>query len=91
MGPDRKRIRIVLAEDHHVARAAIASFLSREPDFEIVGEVADATELFATLEAARPDLLVLDAPMPGHRVIESARGLLAEAEGRYNRPLRLTP
>ncbi len=75
MGPDRKRIRIVLAEDHHVVRAAIASFLSREPDFEIVGEVADATELFATLEAARPDVLVLDAHMPGHRVIESARAI----------------
>jgi NarL family two-component system response regulator LiaR len=70
-----KKIRIVLAEDHHVVRAAVASFLAREPDFEIVAEVAEAEKLPSTLEATKPDVLVLDAHMPGHRVIETARAV----------------
>jgi NarL family two-component system response regulator LiaR len=73
-----KTIRIVLAEDHHVVRAAVASFLAREPDFEIVAEVAEAEKLPSTLEKTRPDVLVLDAHMPGHRVIETARAIRRE-------------
>jgi len=33
------RIRVLLADDHHVVRAAIASFLSSNSDIEVVGEV----------------------------------------------------
>ena len=72
------RIRIVLAEDHHVVRAAIASLLAREADLEVVGEVAEATSLAATVESLEPDVLILDAHMPGHKVIESARALRAQ-------------
>jgi len=39
------KIRVVLAEDHHVVRAALASFLASEADIEIAGEVADAATL----------------------------------------------
>jgi DNA-binding NarL/FixJ family response regulator len=68
-------IRVVLAEDHHVVRAAIASFLAKEGDIEVVGQVAEASALASTVEALRPDVLVLDAHMPGRRVIDSAREL----------------
>jgi DNA-binding NarL/FixJ family response regulator len=70
-----KKIRIVLAEDHHVVRAAVASFLSREEDFEVAAEVDDASTLLGRIDDVRPDVLVLDAHMPGHRVIDSARAL----------------
>jgi DNA-binding NarL/FixJ family response regulator len=72
---ESKKIRIVLAEDHHVVRAAVASFLGREPDFAIVAEVDEAAKLPSTLAATRPDVLILDAHMPGHRVIETARAV----------------
>jgi DNA-binding NarL/FixJ family response regulator len=69
------RIRIVLAEDHHVVRAAIASLLAKEADLEVVGQVAEAEALPSTVESLKPDVLILDAHMPGHKVIESARAL----------------
>jgi DNA-binding NarL/FixJ family response regulator len=68
-------IRVVLAEDHHVVRAAIASLLAKEGDIEVVGQVAEATALAAAVEAFAPHVLVLDAHMPGPRVIDSAREL----------------
>jgi DNA-binding NarL/FixJ family response regulator len=70
-----KKIRVLLVEDHHVVRAAVAAFLSREEDLEIVGEVARAVDLPSTVHRLRPDLLLLDAHMPGHKVVESAREL----------------
>jgi DNA-binding NarL/FixJ family response regulator len=71
-------IRVVLAEDHHVIRVALASFLAQEQDIEVVGEVADATLLFATIAEKQPDVLVLDAHMPGHNVLKTAKKLHAE-------------
>ena len=71
------KIRIVLAEDHHVVRAAIASLLAKEADIEVVGEVPEAMALVPRVEALKPDVLILDAHMPGHKVIESARALRA--------------
>lgn len=68
-------IRVVLAEDHHVVRAAIASLLAKEGDIAVVGQVAETTALASMIETLKPDVLVLDAHMPGHKVIESARGL----------------
>lgn len=73
-----KKIRVVLAEDHHVVRAALAAFLAREADIEIIGEVADATILVDTVKNLAPDLLLLDAHMPGHQVIKTALTLRAE-------------
>lgn len=61
-------IRILLAEDHHVVRTAVASFLSQESDMCVVGEAPNAEELLKLLATTRPDVLLLDARMPGSRV-----------------------
>lgn len=68
-------IRVLLAEDHHVVRAAVASFLARERDIEVVGEVAEVSRLPEAVAALQPDVLVLDAHMPGQPVIETAQTL----------------
>lgn len=71
-------IRVVLAEDHHVIRVALASFLAQEQDIEVVGEVADAALLLTMIAQQQPDVLVLDAHMPGHNVLKTAKQLHAE-------------
>jgi DNA-binding NarL/FixJ family response regulator len=73
-----RKIQIVVADDHNVVRTAIASFLAQRTDFEVVGEVAEGGEpLFEVVQRFRPDLLLLDAHMPGHEidVIDSTRRL----------------
>ncbi|MBK8901664.1 MAG: response regulator transcription factor [Anaerolineaceae bacterium] len=73
-----KRIRVVLAEDHHVVRSAFAALLSKEADIEVVGEVADTAVLLDTVAKLKPDVLILDAHMPGGKVITTARKLREE-------------
>ena len=68
-----QKTRILLAEDHHVVRAAIASLLGKEADLGVVGELAEASRLVEAVGALKPEVLVLDAHMPGHKVIEAAR------------------
>ena len=76
-----ERIRVLLAEDHHVVRAAIASLLGKEADLEVVGELSDASGLVEAVKAVKPDVVVLDAHMPGQRVVEAARELRAAHPG----------
>ena len=70
-----KKIRVLLAEDHHLVRSAFATLLSREPDIEVVGEVEDTPSLNEAVRALKPDVLVLDAHMPGGKVISAAQDL----------------
>lgn len=72
------KIRVVLAEDHHVVRAAVATYLTKEADIEVIGEVAEGNMLLDTVKRLKPDILLLDAHMPGHKVIESAQTLRKE-------------
>jgi len=74
---DAPRTRVLLAEDHHVVRAAIASLLGKEADLEVVGEISEASGLAEAVGVVKPDVLVLDAHMPGQKVIEAARELHA--------------
>lgn len=70
-----KRIRVVLAEDHNVVRTAFAALLAKEADIEVVGEVADTPTLLDTVAELGPDVLILDAHMPGGKVIQTAKTL----------------
>ncbi len=58
------RIRILLADDHAVLRAGLATLLNARGDMVVVGEAADGAELLALVEEARPDVVLLDLTMP---------------------------
>ena len=76
---DVQVIRIALAEDHHVVRTAVASLLSRHSEFEVVGEIAEGgTRLLEAVNSLKPDLLLLDAHMPGHDVVQDVNKLLQQ-------------
>jgi len=71
----RRRIRVVLADDHHLVRKGFRALLSREPDIEVVGEAVDGREAMGLVERLRPDVLVMDLEMPGMSGLETARRL----------------
>lgn len=72
-GSAMRPIRVVLADDHHVVRVAVATFLAQEPDIEVVGEISEAASLIEVVGRLKPDVLVLDAHMPGQNVIQAAQ------------------
>ncbi|MGS2646382.1 response regulator [Streptosporangium sp. LJ11] len=58
-------IRVLLADDEHLVRKAIATLLDLEPDVEVVAEVARGDLVAAAVLEHRPDVVVLDIEMPG--------------------------
>jgi two-component system response regulator DesR len=71
-------IRILVADDEHLIRDAIAGLLDLQHDFEVVGQAASGTEAIATALRLRPDVALLDLQMPEPDGIEVARRLSAE-------------
>jgi DNA-binding NarL/FixJ family response regulator len=56
--------RLILVDDHELARAGLRSLLERERDLAIVGEASSGAEALALYRDLQPDLLVLDLHMP---------------------------
>lgn len=59
-----KQIRVLLVEDHFLARMALHSVLSGHSQIKIVGEASDGEEGLAMYRSLRPDVLVLDLRLP---------------------------
>ena len=73
-----RKVRVLLADDHAVARRGMARLIEEEPDMEVVGEAADGTEAVDLARRLRPDVVVMDVSMPGLGGIDATRILHAE-------------
>ena len=69
---DGDTIRVLLADDHPVARAGIRAILEKAPDIQVVGEARDGTEAQKLTAELHPQILLLDLRMPGPRPAEVA-------------------
>ncbi|MCX5229799.1 response regulator transcription factor [Streptomyces sp. NPDC005389] len=58
-------IRILLAEDMHMVRGALAALLSLEPDLLVVAQVERGDCIVSMAERHRPDVAVIDVDLPG--------------------------
>jgi len=57
------RVRVLLAEDHGLVAEAFQKLL--EPEFHVVGTVADGQSLLRVARESKPDVVLLDLYMPG--------------------------
>lgn len=68
-------IRILLADDQHLVRGALAALLSLEADLEVVAEVSRGDEVVQRARETNPDVALLDVEMPGADGITATRNL----------------
>jgi DNA-binding NarL/FixJ family response regulator len=71
-------IRILTADDHHLIRAGVASFLATEPELEVVAEAANGEEALEKYRELRPDLVLMDLSMPVMDGLAATRAILEE-------------
>jgi DNA-binding NarL/FixJ family response regulator len=64
------RPRILIADDHQILAEGVRGLL--EPEFEVIGVVADGRELLTAAKKLKPDVVVADVTMPGLNGIEAA-------------------
>jgi DNA-binding NarL/FixJ family response regulator len=58
-------IRVLLIEDHFLARMALRSVLNERSDIVIVGEASDGASGVALYQKCAPDVTVMDLRLPG--------------------------
>ncbi|MBI3040278.1 MAG: response regulator transcription factor, partial [Chloroflexi bacterium] len=68
-------IRIFLVDDHQVVRDGLRRMLELETDIKVVGEAADAKNLFTQVESLSPDIILMDIKMPGVDGLELTKQL----------------
>ena len=73
MSVDKKKIQVLLADDHAVVRAGIRQFLEQADDIEVVAEADDGEAAKTLIAAHQPDVAVLDIQMPEFSGIEVTR------------------
>jgi DNA-binding NarL/FixJ family response regulator len=73
----KEKIRVILADDHHMVRAGIRELLEGAGDVQVVAEAGDGEEAQAIIEKHKPDVAVLDIQMPKASGIEVTRWVRA--------------
>ena len=77
----KKKITILLADDHLVVRMGISTLLSLEPDLEVVGEAESGSEAVGKTLSLRPDVVLMDVMMPSMNGTEATEAILRKSPG----------
>jgi DNA-binding NarL/FixJ family response regulator len=70
-------LRILIAEDHDVARRGIRAMLESHGGWEVCAEAKDGREAVEFASTLKPDLILLDIGMPNLNGLEATRQILA--------------
>lgn len=68
-------IRVLIADDQHLVRGALAALLNLEADIKVVAECADGDEVAPALDTAHADIALLDVQMPRQDGLRTAAEL----------------
>ncbi len=73
-----ERIRVLIADDHHVVRGGIRALLETEDDIDVVAEAADGVETVLKTRSLNPDVILMDLMMPRKTGIEAIEEIKQE-------------
>ncbi|MFK0097408.1 response regulator [Streptomyces sp. NPDC091040] len=71
-------IRVLLADDQPLVRAALRMVMADTPDIEVVGEAGTGEEAVRLAARLAPDVVVMDIRMPGMDGIEATERITAQ-------------
>jgi DNA-binding NarL/FixJ family response regulator len=66
-------IRVLVVDDHEIARRGIRSVLSSDASLDVVWEAADGEEAVQKAAEFHPTIILLDITLPGMSGIQAAR------------------
>ncbi len=73
-------VRIVLIDEHELFRAGIRLLLSRQPEFEVVGEASAMREALALVKREQPDITLFGVDLGNGQNLETLPELCSAAE-----------
>ncbi|MFD0976463.1 response regulator transcription factor [Salinimicrobium gaetbulicola] len=73
--------KILIADHHPITRMGISSLLEKEGIYEVVGKVTNGKDLFKSLRAKSPDVLIMEIDLPEINGITALRTIKSEHPG----------
>lgn len=70
---NKSKLKVYLAEDHHVVRKGMQRLLSTFDQVDVVKDASNGKELLKLIEEDHPDAVILDLEMPVMSGIEAAK------------------
>jgi DNA-binding NarL/FixJ family response regulator len=77
LSPGPEMIRLLIAHGDHLSRAGLKALLDDEPDIMVAGSAGDGEDAIAQAREIRPDVLLVDAALPGTDGVEVTRQIFA--------------
>ena len=74
----KRRIKVLVVDDHPVVRRGISAALARNAGIEVVGEAADGEAAMANARTTLPDVVLLDLDLAGASGLDVAQTLRTE-------------
>jgi len=71
-------IRILIAEDHMIARVGVGAIVNAQPDMTVVAEAANGQQAVALYREHRPDVVLMDMRMPVMTGFEASAAIRSE-------------
>jgi two-component system NarL family response regulator len=71
-------IRILIAEDHLIARAGVGAIVNAQPDMTVVAEATNGQQAVALHREHRPDVTLMDMRMPIMTGFEAVAAIRAD-------------
>ncbi|MFD1607898.1 response regulator [Oceanobacillus luteolus] len=71
-------IRVLFADDHEMVRIGVASYLSAQPDIEVIAEADDGEPAVKLALELKPDIILMDLVMKKMDGIEATKRILKE-------------
>jgi len=75
-----KKGRILLVDEDELFRIQVRHMLERQEDMEIVGDCTSAEEAISQIETLSPNIVLMDAQLPGMNGIEACRHLTGNGD-----------
>ncbi len=72
---ESSHIRVLIVDDHEVARQGIRSMLERSENVTVVGEADDGEQAIELIQSLTPDVVLMDIQMPRLNGVEALRRL----------------
>lgn len=72
-----KKTRVLLADDHRLVAEGLQMVLEQDPSFDVVGVANDGRAAVALCGKLRPDVVIMDAMMPGLNGMEATQQIRA--------------
>jgi DNA-binding NarL/FixJ family response regulator len=72
----KKKMKIVIVDDHVLFREGLASIIRQEPDIHVVGLVGTVKEAIEVVISTQPDIVLMDYNLPDGTGVDATRAIV---------------